>query len=171
LGVTCFLKYGGKSNKSYICISKNWRKSLLDVHNKREANIGSDHHLLMGIIRIFIKRNEKKHTCRRKYNLMKIKVPDIQDSLKGKLQEAISKVESIGEGVEKKWMKIKTVSSDICENTIGYPDKKDKIWISDNTWNITDKRRQVKIKTSGMYNTHTWKEEVKEYASLDKEVK
>jgi hypothetical protein len=65
--------------------------------------------------------------------------------------------------VEQKWMKIKTVLNNICENTIRYPDKKDKIWISDNTWNITDKRRQVKIK---MYNTHKWKEEEKEYASL-----
>jgi hypothetical protein len=54
-----------------ICISKNWRKSLLDVHNKTGADIGSDHHLLMGIIRFFIERNKKKYTCRRKYNLMK----------------------------------------------------------------------------------------------------
>jgi hypothetical protein len=28
--------------------------------------------------------------------------------------------------VEEKWMKIKTVLNDICENTTGYPDKKDK---------------------------------------------
>jgi hypothetical protein len=27
-----------------ICISKNWRKSLLDVRNKRGADVGSDHH-------------------------------------------------------------------------------------------------------------------------------
>jgi hypothetical protein len=59
----------------------------------------------------------------------------------------------------------------VCENTIGYLDKKDKIWISDNTWNIIDKRRQVKFKMSGMYNTRKWKEVEKEYASLDKEVK
>jgi endonuclease/exonuclease/phosphatase family metal-dependent hydrolase len=46
----------------HICISKNWRKSLLDVCNKRGADIGSDHHLLMGIIRFFMKNNKKKHT-------------------------------------------------------------------------------------------------------------
>jgi hypothetical protein len=39
---------------------KNWRKSLLDVHNK-SADIGFDHHLFMGIFRFFIKRNETKH--------------------------------------------------------------------------------------------------------------
>jgi hypothetical protein len=51
--------------------------------------------------------------------------------------------------VEEKWMKIKTVLNDICEDTLGY---------SDNTRNITNKRRQVKIKMCGMYNTCKWKE-------------
>jgi hypothetical protein len=60
---------------------------------------------------------------RRKYNLMKIKVPDIQNSLKEKLCEAVSQIESIGEGVEEKWMKIKSVLNDICENTTGYQKK------------------------------------------------
>jgi hypothetical protein len=59
-------------------------------------------------------------------------------------------------------MKIKTVLNDVCENTTGYPD---------NTWNITDKRRQVNIKMSGKYNTHKKKEVGKEYASQNKEVK
>jgi hypothetical protein len=73
--------------------------------------------------------------------------------------------------VEEKWMKIKIVLNDICENTTGYPYKKDKIWISDNTRNISDKRMQVKSRMSGMYNTHKWEKVEKEYASLDKEVK
>jgi hypothetical protein len=66
-------------------------------------------------------------------------------------------------------MKIKTVLNDICKNSTGYPDKKDKIWISDNTLNIIDKRRQVKIKMNGMYNTCKPKEVEKEFESLDKE--
>jgi hypothetical protein len=59
--------------------------------------------------------------------------------------------------------------NDTCEDTTGYPDKK--VWISDNTWNFTNKRGHVKIKMCGMYNTCKWKEVEKEYASLDKEVK
>jgi hypothetical protein len=45
----------------HTCISKNWRKFVLDVHSKRRADIGSDHYLLLGIIRFFIKRKKKKH--------------------------------------------------------------------------------------------------------------
>jgi hypothetical protein len=47
--------HGGTQNQiDHICISKNWRKSLLDVCNKRGADVGSDHHLIMGIMRIYI---------------------------------------------------------------------------------------------------------------------
>jgi hypothetical protein len=69
----------------HIYISKLLRKSLLVVCNKRGADTASDHHLLMGIIRFSIKRHKKYHTCRRKYNLMKMKVADKQNSLKGEL--------------------------------------------------------------------------------------
>jgi hypothetical protein len=54
---------------------------------------------------------------------MQIKVPDIQDSLKGKLQEAVSQNESI-DGVEEKWMKIKIVLNYICENQLHIQTKK-----------------------------------------------
>jgi len=36
----------------HVCISQNWRKSLLDIWNKRGADIGSDHNMIMGILRI-----------------------------------------------------------------------------------------------------------------------
>jgi DNA-binding ferritin-like protein (Dps family) len=68
-------------------------------------------------------------------------------------------------------MQLETVLNYICENTTGYPDKKDEIWIPDNAWNITDESRQVKIKMSGMSNTRKWKEVENEYESLDKDVK
>jgi hypothetical protein len=58
----------------------------------------------------------------------------------------------------------------IYEDTTGYPNE-DTVWISDNTWDIADKRRQVKIQMNGMYNTCKRKEVEKDYASLEKEVK
>jgi hypothetical protein len=42
----------------HIWISKNWR-FILDVCNKKGVDTGSDHHLLIGIIRFFIKMDKK----------------------------------------------------------------------------------------------------------------
>jgi hypothetical protein len=47
-----------QNQTDHFCISKNWRKSLLDVRNKRAADVGSDHHLIMGI-RIYIDQGKK----------------------------------------------------------------------------------------------------------------
>jgi hypothetical protein len=40
----------------HICISRNWNKSLLDVRNKRGADIGSDHHMIVGVPRIKVQK-------------------------------------------------------------------------------------------------------------------
>ncbi|XP_058828450.1 craniofacial development protein 2-like [Topomyia yanbarensis] len=44
----------------HICISRKWRRSLLDVRNKRSADIASDHHLLIGEIRLRIARIQRQ---------------------------------------------------------------------------------------------------------------
>jgi exonuclease III len=45
----------------HICIGRNWSKSLLAVRNKRGADIGSDHHMIMGILRIKIQKFKRKN--------------------------------------------------------------------------------------------------------------
>jgi hypothetical protein len=69
----------------HICISKR-RKSLLDVRNKRRADIGSDHHLIIGIMRIYIDRRKKVIVSRRKFDLKKIEHPDNSEQFRAGLQ-------------------------------------------------------------------------------------
>ena len=49
----------------HICVSQKWRGSLLDVRNKREANLDSDHELVIGDIKINLKCIKKANTLRR----------------------------------------------------------------------------------------------------------
>jgi hypothetical protein len=74
----------------HICISKNWRKSLLDVRNKRGADVGSDHHMIMGILKIYTSRGRKIISDRNKYDVRKIGMPDIRNLLRALLQESIA---------------------------------------------------------------------------------
>ena len=46
-----------KNQIDYILINQKWRSSLLDVKTRRGANIGSDHELLAGKLRIFSNLN------------------------------------------------------------------------------------------------------------------
>ena len=64
-------KQGG-NQIDHICISRIWTKSLLDVRNKRGADIGSDHHMIMGILRIKTQKVIRKTVNRRRYNLKRL---------------------------------------------------------------------------------------------------
>ena len=64
-------KHGG-NQIDHICISQNWRKSLLDVRNKGGADIGSDHYMIMGILRIKTQNVIRKTINRRRYNLKRL---------------------------------------------------------------------------------------------------
>ena len=97
-----------------ICISRNWSKSVLDVCNKRGADIGSDHHMIMGILRIKIKKVKRKVTNTRKYNLKKLDDTEYQRILKVKIKEEASLRYVVSKGVEEKWEEIKAIFQDIC---------------------------------------------------------
>jgi hypothetical protein len=44
-----------------ICISRNWKNSLMDVGHNRCADIVSDHHMVMGILRIKVQEDKRKN--------------------------------------------------------------------------------------------------------------
>ena len=85
----------------HICISRNWSKSLLDVWNKRGADIGSDHHMIMGILGIKALKIIRKTINRRRYNLKKLEEMECQKTFKTKLREGASALSyEAHEGVE-----------------------------------------------------------------------
>jgi endonuclease/exonuclease/phosphatase family metal-dependent hydrolase len=59
--VTWVSRDGRTENQiDHICISRKWRRSLLDVRNKRSADIASDHHLVIGEIRLRVARVQRR---------------------------------------------------------------------------------------------------------------
>ena len=71
----------------HIAISKRFRSSLLDVRNKRGADIGSDHHLMIANFRFKILAAKKKfETRRKKYSVQKLQKPSIREEFKLELK-------------------------------------------------------------------------------------
>ena len=92
----------------------------MDVRNKRGADNGSDHHMIMGILRIKVQNVKRKTANRKKYNLRKLEDSECQRTFKVKLRDGASTFRhEVPEGVEEKWERIKTAFQDICENTLG----------------------------------------------------
>jgi len=96
-----------------------------------------------------------------------------QKIFKNKLRKEVSIFwYEISEGVKEKWERIKTTFQSICENTLGREDNKRKDWISDSTWTLIERRKQVKGKMCATYaRSRKGKELEKEYVALSKEIK
>jgi len=112
-------KQGG-NQIDHICISRNWRKSLLDIRNKRGADVGSDHHMIMGILRIKTQKVIRKTINRKRYNLKRLEDTESQKTFKTKLREGASTLRyERCEGVEEKWERIKTTFQTSAKTRLG----------------------------------------------------
>jgi len=148
-------------------------KSTPNVRNKKGADIGSDHHMIMGILRIMTQKIIMRTINRRRYNLKLLEDIEYQRTFKTKLREGASALRyETHEGVEDKWERIKITFLHISENTLGQEDNTRNDWISDISWKMIERRKQVKGKLCATYaRTRKGKELEKVYAALSKEIK
>ena len=91
-------------------ISKRFRRSLLDVRNKRGADKGSDHRLMIADFMLKILAARKKfETRRKKYKVQKLQKPSIREEFKLELKNIFSILSTQNEDtdIEASWEAIK----------------------------------------------------------------
>ncbi|KAK0150527.1 Craniofacial development protein 2 [Merluccius polli] len=134
---------GGTRNElDYICINTRWRSSLLDVRSYRGADVGSDHFLVVGKIRLKLKKVEKVQP-KRPYAVDKLKNNNVSESFREELKAVLGR----RRGTNKER------------------------WITDHTWKLIDERKVAKIKREQKRRLRSWRMEDEEYRRLDREVK
>ena len=62
----------------HFCITKKFRRSLIDVRVRRGADAASDHHLLTARLKLKLKRTDRQAAGRAKYNINLLKDQTIQ---------------------------------------------------------------------------------------------
>jgi hypothetical protein len=97
---------------------------------------------------------------------------DCQRTVKVKLREGAFSIRyKVPEDIEEKWEIIKTSFQDICESTLGPENNAKEEWISDSTWKLIVRKKQMKGRICAAHTkTRKGKELEKEYAALIKEV-
>ncbi|XP_047106589.1 craniofacial development protein 2-like [Schistocerca piceifrons] len=145
-----------KNQIDHIVISCKFWHSLLDVRNRRGADIRSDHHLVLAEFRLKIVANRTK--LNHKYK----KIDVTRSSLKITLRKR--ELKHVGK-------KIKDSYSDVEENILGFKAHQRKEWISDASWNEISHRKELKLKLN-LCKTRAQKSEVhKEYMEVNKKMK
>lgn len=158
----------------HICISKKFRRAMEDVRTRRGADAASDHHLLVGKFKLRLKRHHRAKGQRAKFNIEYLSDAQVAKQFKDTLREKNTELqleERAGWTIEEEWEHLKAAWSSTCEEALGRRSQKHKEWITPETLNIIQKRRELKEKVN---NTRTRAEKAmaqKEYNRCHKEVR
>lgn len=132
----------------HLVFSKRWRSSLQDVRVLRGADIGSDHHLLMAKVRLRIAKVRKGESSRARFEVSKLKDLEVRNVFKLGLHNRFEGLQQLmGEeelSVEDEWRQIKQGYAETCEQVLGRRKANRKEWISKETWEIIDQRKEAK---------------------------
>ncbi|CAG2233590.1 unnamed protein product [Mytilus edulis] len=160
-----------KNQIDHILINKKWRSSLLDVKVKRGADVYSDHHLVIGKIRLKLRKNKCK-TPSKIIDFGKLKQPEIQQNFNIELKNRfeVLQLEENEIDINSKWQHMSEIYLKTSEDILGYKNKERKEWISEKTWALIMERKLLKSKTNQA--TGEQQERTKDlYNSKEKEVK
>ena len=126
----------------HICISKKFRRSLLDVKVQRGADVNSDHFLLSSSVKLKLKQQQATRNPRIKYDISALQDQDRLNTFNLNLQnrfEALTPSED--DTVEDSWDEIKTVFNEVSKETLGFKKNEQQPWISQNTINLMNERQ------------------------------
>ncbi|VDI32762.1 Hypothetical predicted protein [Mytilus galloprovincialis] len=84
-----------KNHIDHISTSQRWRSSLQDVRAKRGTDAASDHNLVIGSIKMKLLAQKKSVVKRRKFNIGKLKLPNIREEFQISLQNRFSAISDL----------------------------------------------------------------------------
>jgi hypothetical protein len=166
-----------KNQIDHVAIRRKWRRSLQDVRNKRGADIGSDHHLIVAKFKMKIQAyNRRTGKLRKRYDIGKLKDDEnVRESFKIELKnrfQALTDMEDVeNETVEEKWRKIRTAFTEASKNVLGFKGKNKKDWLTQQTWEKIRERKNVKEEMNACKTRARKVELQKKYAEKNREVK
>lgn len=162
-----------KNQIDHITIDKKWRHSLLDVRAMRGADVGSDHMLVRGKIKIKLASIKKPSMEKReRYNVQWLKDgSECAEEYRTKLREVANTIPNPEEStIEELWERYKCMYKQTAKEVIGIQKRTNKPWLSQETWKKIEQRRQIKHKI--IEKEQEDKERLKrEYKEKDKEIK
>lgn len=154
----------------HIAIDQRWRRSLLDVRNKRSADIGSDHHLIYGEIRLKVAAiRTKNEQLSRKFNIEKLTFAERRDLFKREIN--IQRETCPKQTIEGKWQQIRDTYTNVARDVLGFKESKRKSWISEETWKKIEERRQIKQQLNSNSSLEVSTALLSAYNELNRKVK
>ncbi|CAG4943626.1 unnamed protein product [Colias eurytheme] len=162
-----------KNQIDHLAISSKWRSSLLDVRNRRGADIDSDHHLVVAEIRIKIATHRKRTRtvkASRRYDITKLQNPDTRDSFKLELRNRFSELDADPDNMDLEWNKIRMAYTEASSKVLGHKSRSQDDWISQRTWDLISNRKETHLKLLGCNDASTREALTQQYRFIRRKI-
>ena len=132
----------------HICISKKFRRSLVDVRVKRGADAASDHHLLIAKVKLKLRRTPREHASRTKFNVNALKDQERKTAFKLTLSNRFQTLQNMvtEEDMDVHLLYGKTMEAvkTTCQEELGLFKREQGEWIKEETLRMIQERKQKK---------------------------
>lgn len=133
------------SQIDHICISKKFSKLMIDVRNKRGAEVGSDHYLLLAKVRLNIQKEKRIYIPNHKLDLTKLKSRNIRKKFAQILKRRQERI-NYKNSIQEVWEQCKEIYIGTGQEVLGNKTNGRKKWMSGETWKKIEERKSIKQK-------------------------
>lgn len=141
----------------HCIIQQRWRKSLCDVRNRRSADIGSDHHLVVASLQLrtaAVQRRLLNQTRIPKFDVNGLKDPSTCRNFVNKLRDRTATSNNLI-SINDRWDHIKKAFIDTgLENVPSAMRRRGDQWMSQASWDLIDRRKQLKNNINHQQHQH-----------------
>lgn len=145
-----------KNQIDHLAISSKWRSSLLDVRNRRGADIDSDHHLVVAEVRLKVavaRAAGGPGKIGRRFDVNKLQDPDTRRVFQLELRNRFSVLDVAADSLDEEWNRIKVAYTETSSAVLGHKSTHSREdWMSQCTCNLIEDRRKLHLRLLETHN-------------------
>ena len=139
----------------HLMVNSMWRRSLPDVRVRRGADASSDHHLVTAKVRLKLRAAGPNKQRTPRYDFSRLQDQRTKNAFVLQLRNRFQALSNIDEQsideeedtVNQQWKQVKNIFDEASKTCLGMQKtRKKKEWITPDTWQAIEERRQLKKK-------------------------
>ena len=144
----------GKNQIDQLMINGIWKCLLLDVRVNREADVGSDHHLMTAFIKFKLRSAGHRMRAQRCFDTEKLRDPKVKSTFVLQVKNRFQAMQNLeeeavdpGTEINRRWERVATVYTGSTEECLGFWQRgKKNEWMRADTWKTIDNKCTLKKK-------------------------
>nr|XP_022310956.1 uncharacterized protein LOC111116262 [Crassostrea virginica] len=164
-----------KNQIDHKLVNGKWNRSLIDVKVGRSADVNSDHHLGIALLKVKLRSIGITLAGIKRFNTDKLKDRKVRNTFVTQFRnrfDVLTTKTPDNNDVNNIWDDIKNAYEEASKHCLGFKTKNTvKKWLTPTTWDAIEKRRHIKLKELDAKSQRLKEKHKEDYRIADKEDK